>query len=81
MSGYAESQGWKTSQTASGPLKYTDENGIVRMTIKRGSMRTPGNEDPHVELRGPGGGRVDPYDNPVTRRSPDNHTPIEWDIP
>jgi len=28
---YAEDQGWKASQTATGPLKYTDENGVVRM--------------------------------------------------
>ena len=80
LSDFAERQGWHPSQTENGPLKYTDDNGVVRMTVKRGSPRTPGSEHPHVELRGPDGGRIDPSGNPVSRRSPGNHTPIDWDL-
>ncbi|WP_052538684.1 hypothetical protein [Mycobacteroides abscessus] len=76
---YALSQGWKKSQTPSGPAKYSDNNGIVRMTIKEGSQRAPGSELPHVELRDPNGQRIDPFGNPVARKSPDNHTAIGWD--
>lgn len=36
---------------------------------------------PHVEMRNAAGQRVDPFGNAVTRRSPGNHTPIEWDLP
>ncbi|EME22355.1 hypothetical protein [Rhodococcus triatomae] len=78
---YAQSQGWTRTQTADGPAKYVDENGVVRVTIKRGSARAPGSGDPHVELRNADGQRVDPAGNPVSRKSPDNHTPIEWDLP
>ncbi|MCP9274032.1 WXG100-like domain-containing protein [Mycolicibacterium arenosum] len=76
---YAGSQGWTKTQTPGGPPKYVDENGIVRMTTKEGSPRTPGSEGPHVELRDGTGQRIDPNGNPVTRRSEGNHTPIEWD--
>jgi hypothetical protein len=48
---WAESRGWKFGQTENGPIKYFDENGVPRVTIKRGSARTPGSENPHVELR------------------------------
>lgn len=78
---YAESQGWTRTQTPNGPAKYVDENGVPRMTVKQGSDRTPGSENPHVELRNEQGQRIDPQGNPVTRRSPGNHTPIEWDLP
>lgn len=77
---YAEAQGWTKTQTPDGPPKYVDENGTVRMTIKEGSPRTPGSESPHVEIRDENGQRTDPDGNPVTRRSPGNHTPIEWDF-
>ena len=77
---WAEDQGWSRTQTPTGPVKYMDENGVPRVTIKRGSPRTPGSEDPHVELRDATGQRVDPSGNPVTRRSPANHTPIDWDL-
>ncbi|PSK98285.1 hypothetical protein CLV30_12071 [Haloactinopolyspora alba] len=76
---WAQAQGWTRSQTENGPLKFTDENGVVRMTIKRGSPRAPGSEHPHVEIRDETGQRTDPFGNPVTRKSPNNHTPIEWD--
>ncbi|WP_264010069.1 hypothetical protein [Mycolicibacterium doricum] len=79
LEGYATSQGWTKTQSPGGPPKYVDENGIVRMTIKEGSPRTPGSEAPHVELRDATGQRIDPNGNPVTRRSEGNHTPIEWD--
>ena len=77
---FGESQGWTRSQTPNGPIKYTDQNGVVRLTIKRGSSRTPGSESPHVEIRNASGERIDPYGNSVTRRSPGNHTSIEWDL-
>jgi RHS repeat-associated protein len=78
---FAESQGWKRVQSQSGPIKYVDENGVERIVIKKGSPRTPGSEDPHIAIRDASGQRVDPYGNPVSRRSPGNHTPIEWDLP
>lgn len=77
---WAEGQGWTRSRTPTGPVKYVDENGIPRVTIKQGSPRTPGSEQPHVELRDATGQRVDPWGNPVVRRSPANHTPIDWDL-
>ncbi|MGP3959114.1 PrsW family glutamic-type intramembrane protease [Nonomuraea sp. 3N208] len=77
---FAKAQGWTRTQTPNGPPKYVDENGIVRLTIKQGSPRTPGSETPHVEVRNARGQRTDPFGNPVTRTSPDNHTPIEWDL-
>lgn len=76
---YAERQGWRRTQSPGGPPKFIDSNGVVRMTLKRGSPRTPGSEDPHVELRDQDGTRIDPDENPVTRRSAANHTPIDWD--
>ena len=78
---YAQEQGWAKSQTENGPIKYTDSNGFVRVTIKRGSGRAPGSENPHVEIRNSDGQRTDPFGNPVTRKSPGNHTPIDWDLP
>lgn len=80
LENYAREQGWTRSQTPNGPVKYTDDNGVVRMTIKQGSPRAPGSGSPHVELRNGDGVRTDPYGNPVTRKSPANHTPITWDL-
>jgi hypothetical protein len=77
---WAASQGWTRRQTATGPLKFVDDNGIVRVTIKKGSPRTPGSEHPHVELRNTAGQRIDPQGSPVNRNSPANHTPIVWDL-
>jgi hypothetical protein len=77
----AESQGWTRVQSATGPIKYVDENGVTRLTIKSGSARAPGSNFPHVEIRNAAGQRVDRVGNPVTRTSPGNHTPIEWDLP
>lgn len=76
---FGAAQGWVRSQTATGPVKYTDGNGVVRLTIKQGSPRAPGSGGPHVELRNPDGARIDPFGNPVSRTSPGNHTPIVWD--
>ncbi|MDJ0362431.1 hypothetical protein [Rhodococcus sp. H29-C3] len=78
---YAQSEGWTKIQTANGPPKYIDENGVTRLTIKSGTDRAPGSGDPHVEIRNADGQRVDPFGNEVTRRSTGNHTPIEWDLP
>ncbi len=76
---FGAAQGWVRSQTATGPVKYTDENGITRLTIKQGSARTPGSEGPHVEMRNAQGARVDSFGNVVSRKSAGNHTPIVWD--
>lgn len=76
---YAHAQGWTKTQTPNGPPTYVDENDVPRMTLKEGSPRAPGNEYPHVELKDANGQRIDPHGNPVTRKSPGNHTPIEWD--
>lgn len=37
LANYAESQGWTKRQSATGPPKYYDENGVERMAIKSGS--------------------------------------------
>jgi len=78
---YGTIQGWRLKQTETGPPTFYDENNVGRMVIKRGSERTPGSENPHVELKSAEGNRIDPDGNPVTRRSPGNHTPIIWDLP
>jgi hypothetical protein len=77
---YAESKEWKPTKSGNGPVKYVDENGISRLTIKKGSSRAPGSNNPHIEIKDAGGQRVDIKGNPVSRKSQDNHTPIEWDI-
>ncbi len=77
---WAKEQGWTARQTPNGPLKFIDENGVARVTIKKGSPRTPGSDFPHVELRNSAGKRIDPSGNQVTKRDPvGNHTPIQWD--
>jgi hypothetical protein len=78
---WAQNQGWTRTQTPTGPIKYVDEQGVVRVTLKKGSSRTPGSEHPHVELRDGAGQRVGPTGKPVERRSPENHTSIDWDLP
>lgn len=77
---FGTAQGWRRVQTATGPIKYVDANDVARLTIKRGSPRAPGSNFPHVELRNAAGQRVDPLGRAVTRRSPGNHTPIDWDL-
>ncbi|MEG4998590.1 MAG: hypothetical protein WBA89_09670 [Microcoleus sp.] len=78
---WAESeQGWHRQETSNGPLKYIDNNGVARLTLKQGSPRTPGSNDPHVELKNANNIRIDLQGKPVTRKSKDNHTPIDWDI-
>ncbi|MEU4672949.1 hypothetical protein AB0F91_34550 [Amycolatopsis sp. NPDC023774] len=67
---YAGAQGWTKEQTPTGPENCVDDNGIVRMTLKQGSARTPGSENPHVDLQNQDGVRTDPSGNPVTRKSP-----------
>ncbi|MHB8060037.1 MAG: RHS repeat-associated core domain-containing protein [Gaiellaceae bacterium] len=78
---FGRSQGWREVKTGAGPVKFVDKKGIERVVIKRGSVRTPGSEFPHVALRNAAGRRVDPWGNLVTKRSPGNHTPIKWDLP
>ncbi|MCK6265884.1 hypothetical protein KP803_21745 [Vibrio sp. ZSDE26] len=53
---------------------------MARVTIKGGSQRTPGSDGPHVELKTSSGQRVSPAGEPVTRMSPENHTPIDFDL-
>ncbi len=77
---YAEQQGWKRTKTPNGPIKYKDANGVDRMTIKSGSSRTPGSNNPHVELKDASGQRIDPSGNAVQKRTPGNHTPIDYDL-
>lgn len=77
---FAEKQGWELKQTPTGPKKFFDNNGINRMTIKRGSSRTPGSEDPHVALRDENNKRIDPFGNQVINHSLENHTKIDWDL-
>jgi filamentous hemagglutinin len=77
---WAELQGWQPTQTPKGPLKYVDENGVARLTLKQGSSRTPGSNYPHVELRMADRQRIDIWGNHVTRTSPGNHIRIQWDI-
>lgn len=77
---WAESQGWTPKQSANGPLKFFDENGVNRVTLKQGSPRAPGSQGPHAEIRNSAGIRVDTAGNPVTRKSPGNHTPIDYDL-
>ncbi|MBC6447148.1 putative T7SS-secreted protein [Actinokineospora xionganensis] len=76
---WAQAQGWTKTQTDNGPPKYVDDNGVTRLTIKEGSPRAPGSANPHIEIRDENGQRTDANGNPVTRKSPGNHTPIEWD--
>ncbi len=77
---WAEDNRWKMQQTPNGPPKFLDRNGVVRMTLKKGSPRAPGSEDSHIELRNAKGERVGSSGNQVTRKSPDNHTRIDWDL-
>lgn len=77
---WAELQGWQPTQTPKGPLKYVDENGVVRLTLKERSSRTPGSDYPHCELRNADNHRIDIWGNQVTRKSLGNHTRIQWDI-
>ena len=72
----ASSVGFTRTQTEGGPVKFTDENGVARVTVKSGSSRASGSANPHVELKDSSGQRVNPAGNPVTRKSPENHTPI-----
>jgi hypothetical protein len=76
----AESKHWKIVKSNTGPIKFVDSQGTARLTIKQGSARTAGSETPHIEIRNAEGIRVDMSGKPVSRRSKENHTPIEWDI-
>ncbi|HNR78041.1 MAG TPA: RHS repeat-associated core domain-containing protein, partial [Parvularculaceae bacterium] len=53
----SEDVGFTPSQSANGPLKMVDENGVARVTIKSGSDRAPGSGGPHVELKDSNGQR------------------------
>ncbi|WP_433159655.1 DUF6531 domain-containing protein [Kribbella sp. CA-247076] len=78
---FGDAQGWVLTQTKTGPMIFVDSAGVKRMTIKKGTPRAPGSGFPHVEVRDSTGQRIDPFGNAVTRKSPGNHIPIEWDLP
>ncbi len=77
---FGASQGWRRTQTAGGPIKFVDDSGVTRLTIKSGSPRAPGSGAPHIEIRNAAGQRIDVHGNLVTRRSLGNHTSIIWDL-
>lgn len=68
--------GFKELPAGSGPQTFVDEAGTKRVTIKSGSARTPGSENPHVSLRRSNGDFVSPAGEKVSRSSAGNHTPI-----
>lgn len=80
LKNWAEAQGWTLKQNSNGPLKYIDDNNVTRLTIKKGSPRAAGSGFPHVEIRDAAGQRVDVFGNPVTRKSVDNHTLVDYDL-
>jgi hypothetical protein len=73
---WGRAQGWTAVRSRNGPLRFFDRNGTLRMEIKRGSPRTPGSESPHASFRNAHGERINPQGERVSRRSPDNHSPI-----
>lgn len=77
---FAEVREWKYSKSENGPITFKDENGIKRITLKQGCQRTAGSESPLVEIGDADGVRIYPFGNEVTRKSPGNHTPIDWDL-
>ncbi|MCH2160087.1 MAG: RHS domain-containing protein [Oleiphilaceae bacterium] len=77
---YAEKQGWMRSQKPTGPIKYKDENGRARLTIKKGSGRAPGSNLPHAEFKNANGLRTNAAGKAINRRDPRNHIRIDYDI-
>ncbi len=77
---YGVARGWTHTQSLNGPIRFVDQNGVVRLTIKSGSARAIGSNFPHVELRNADGIRVDGFGQPVSRREILNHAPIVWDL-
>ena len=39
LADWGVSNGWTRTQTANGPIKFVDENGVTRLTIKKGRSR------------------------------------------
>lgn len=56
------------------------ESQQARLTLKQGTPRAPGSNHPHVELKNAKGSRIDLQGKLVNRKTPANHTPIDWDI-
>ena len=78
---WGRAQGWTVRQSRTGPMRFFDKNGVVRMELKSGSARTPGSELPHGSFRNPEGQTINPRTGePVSRRSPENHSPIRDDM-
>src|SRR2546428_3744222 len=83
---WAGSRGWTRKPGAGGggqgPETWVDHAGRIHMKLKHGSTKLgihPDSQTPHVEFRDQAGQRVDLDGNPVTRRSPGNHTLIVFD--
>lgn len=77
---FAKTKNWKLIKTPNAPRKFVDDKGIIRMTLKQGSSRTPGSNLPHVELRNADGKRIGPSGKLVSRKDTANHTPINFDL-
>jgi len=77
---YGKEQGWTIKKTSTGPIQFIDENGVTRLKIKQGSPRTPGSENPHVEIKNSQNQRIDPFGNRVILHSQGNHASINWDL-
>jgi RHS repeat-associated protein len=82
VANWAERQGFRRTQSPTGPVKYIDRNGVARIEIKQGSPRTPGSELPHIGARNPQGNRIDPRTgNRAPRSSPESHAPVRPERP
>ena len=80
LAAFAQRQGWTRVQSATGPMKFVDRNGVARLTLKRGSSRASGSGGPHAEFRNVDNVRIDAFGNPIRRKSKSNHRPIEFDL-
>lgn len=81
LAAFSGRSGWYPfRKNPTSPLSYVDKRGVPRITIKKGSVRTPGSEIPHASIRNFKGELVDNTGKPTTRRSPGNHTPIDWNL-
>ncbi|MBK6692301.1 MAG: hypothetical protein IPG50_08865 [Myxococcales bacterium] len=62
------------------PKKFYDENGLCRVTLKKGSARQPGGASPHAQYVQDDGKRVNAYGLPVERTAVYAYPPIVWDL-
>lgn len=78
---WGEVQGWTLRQNPTGPPRWFDQDGVERLTVKRGSARTPGSEEPHASIRNESGKYLDATGLEAKRESLPSHIPILWDLP